>query len=350
MKAFIAAHGQPDNLGDSVLRRAMLDTFIDPRIERHVLVGMNSGDFAAGLGLRPEDHVYESRSRWQRAALRAALAGPIAFVTNAGEVQLNRRRTKIALADIPTVAVVRARGGRVVQTGMGFRTPEGRYPWQIALVSRASGIATWRDEPSRRYARFGAVAPDWAFALPASGAPASGRDLLAVTMRGDRPAPTDAFVQSVRQVSEEWGLRPVVVNQVVRDLARSRELASSLDAEFLEPWEGGPHAEFEARIRDVYARSAVVVSDRLHALVLGFTEGAVPVGATQGSPEKLDRTFAGAGISGVSFDATALSREAMVERMRAIVGRRDELLATCASAREQLLSLSARTRAYVLRR
>ncbi len=169
-------------------------------------------------------------------------------------------------------------------------------------------------------------------------------------MRGDRPAPSDAFIRSVRDVSNELGLRPVVVNQVVRDLARSRELATSLDAEFLEPWEGGPHAEFEARIRDVYARSAVVVSDRLHALVLGFTEGAVPVGATQGSSEKLDRTFAGAGIADVSFDATVLSRDAMVGRMHAIIARRDELLAARASAREQLLGLGGRIRGYVLGR
>ncbi|MCC4248607.1 MULTISPECIES: hypothetical protein [Microbacterium] len=348
MKAFIAAHGQADNLGDSVLRRAMLDAFLDPQLERHILVGPGVSDYAAGLGLRGADHVYTSRSAWQRAAVRAGLTAPIAFVTNAGEVQLNGRRTKIAFADIPTALLVRARGGVPVQTGMAFRVPHGSFPWQIAIVSRLSKVATWRDLPSRDYAGTGEVTPDWAFALKASGKAAE-RDLLVVTMRGDRPEPTPAFLEAISLLSSRRGLRPVVINQVVRDRERSQMIADAVGAEFLSPWSGGPHNEFERVVRDIYARTEVVVSDRLHALVIGLTEGAAPVGATSGPSEKLDRTFAAAGIDDVSFDFRKLDADAIVDRANVIADRRDALTGAAATARDRLEELGRRVRSALVR-
>lgn len=350
MKAFIAAHGQADNLGDSVLRRAMLDVFIHPGIKRHVLVGQSVGDYAAGLGLTDGDEVYESRGSWQRAALSAGVSSRVGFVTNAGEVQLNRRRTKIAVVDIPTAAIVRVRGGVPIQTGMAFREPRGSFPWQIAVVSRLSKIATWRDLPSRDFGGTGEVTPDWAFALKASGEASVRRDLLVVTMRGDRPEPTPAFLESVTALAQAKGLRPVVINQVVRDKARSTAIADALGVEFIAPWSGGPHREFERVIRDVYARAAVVMSDRLHALVIGLTEGAIPIGTTSGSSEKLDRTFAAAGIYDVSFDYRDLDANAIVRRGLATVDRGEELISAAANARLRLEELGQRVRAALVTR
>jgi polysaccharide pyruvyl transferase WcaK-like protein len=348
MKAFIAAHGQPDNLGDSVLRRAMLDAFLHPAVERHILVGSGVSDYAAGLGLTREDRIYTSRSRWQRAVLKAGLSDRVAFVTNAGEVQLNGRRAKIALADIPTAALVRLRGGMTIQTGMAFRVPHGPFPWQIAIVSRLSRLATWRDSPSRDYAGTGEVTPDWAFALIATGDAVPKRDLLVVTMRGDRPEPTSAFLKSIEQLGAERGLRPVVINQVVRDKDRSRMIADALDAEFMSPWSGGPHDDFERVIRNIYARAELVISDRLHALVIGLTEGAAPVGMTSGSSEKLDRTFAGAEIHDVSFDFRDLDAGSIVNRANSIADRREALVTAAENARERLDELGRRMRSLLV--
>ncbi len=348
MRVFIAAHGQPDNLGDSVLRRAMLDAFIHTRIERHVLVEHGGSDYTAGLGLTGDDRVYASRARWQRAALSSAVQQRAGFVTNAGEVQLNRRRTKIAVADIPTAAIVRARGGVPIQTGMAFREPHGSFPWQIAIVSRLSKIATWRDQPSRDYAGVGEVTPDWAFALHGSGARSGVRDLLVVTMRGDRPEPTPAFFESVKTLATARGLRPVVINQVVRDKARSAMMAHAMDVEYIAPWSGGPHDDFERVVRDVYARTQLVMSDRLHALVIGLTEGALPIGTTSGSSEKLDRTFAAAGIHDVSFDYRGLEAEEIVRRGMVIADRREQLIDAVASARNRLETLGQRVRSELL--
>ncbi len=325
----------------------MLDVFSQESLERHVLVGPRVSDYSAGLGLGSDDLVYDMRADWQRAALRAAIAGRVAIVSNAGEVQLNRRRTKIALADIPTAALVRLRGGKVVQSGVGFRRPNGGYPWQVALVTAMSGIASWRDAPSRHHGRVGQVTPDWAFAIAGSGAKAVRRDLLVVTMRGDRAVPTSAFVDAVKRICDSRNLRPVVINQVVRDLSRSRELASMLGAEFIAPWSGGPHDEFEPVLRDVYARAEFVVSDRLHALVIALTEGAVPVGATRGSVEKLDRTLAAAHIDDVSFDYDAMGETELVDRMEGIIARRGELIEACAWARSDLNDFRERIREYI---
>jgi hypothetical protein len=45
-------------------------------------------------------------------------------------------------------------------------------------------------------------------------------------------------------------------------------------------------------VREVYRSSAGVVSDRIHALILGMTEGAAPIGLASSDLSKVARTFA----------------------------------------------------------
>jgi len=115
-------------------------------------------------------------------------------------------------------------------------------------------------------------------------------------------------------------------------------------------WDGGAHDALEPVIRDIYRRAEFVVSDRLHALVIGMTEGALPVGATVGSSEKLDRTFLGAGIDGVSFEVASLSGTEITSRLEEIRRRGPELAAATSAAKDRLEELSLQIRGFVLDR
>jgi len=293
---FVAVHGQGDNIGDSVLRRAMLGAIQIPNSQRHVLVGGVPSSYIEGLALSSVDHVYTSRATWERNLLRYALTGSASYVSNAGEMQVNRRRKRIGLVEGPLARLVRATGGGLVHTGVGLRDPES-HAWPVKLVASQARVVAWRDEPSRLSTQMGTVYPDWAFSegsLPEEWG--AQRGTLAVSMRGDQPPPTGEWISVVREFASRHHLSIVAVTQVARDEARSNELATMLDGT-VEPWDGTSHRYQEKRVRWIYGRSAAVISDRMHALIMGATEGAVPLGFTVGKSRKIGRTFEGAGLS-----------------------------------------------------
>lgn len=338
---FIALHGQDDNLGDSALRRGLLDSLRSSRRQFHILVGGHGEEYLSGLGLLDSDILYTKRAAWQRRALRSALSGTAAFVSNAGEIQWNRRRTLISAADAVLVAAIRLRRGSAVQTGMGVRDPAARFPAVVAMVGRNCQLVTWRDAQSREAAGFGEVAPDWAFALPAEASrPAEAAPCIAVSMRGDRPMPSDSWFAAVSGLSAALAAELVVVVQVKRDGDRAEELAERLGARLV-AWDEGGHRAQESRVRAVYGESIAVLGDRLHALIIGVTEGAVPVGLSDREDAKIGRTFRGAGIDGVSISLESGADEA-VREMRARIDDRAQLLEQVARARDALASLSQR--------
>jgi hypothetical protein len=285
---FVNPSGQRDNLGDSVLRRAYLER-LRTYGRLHVLVGVDRG-YESGLGIEAEDKVYVSKRSWLLALL-AARPGSI-FALNAGEIVLGRRFLLSILWQLPAMLRVRLGKGVVVAAGIAVRdTTSALVPALRCLLFPVSTVI-WRDPASARAVGTGSCSPDWAFALDASGLTVVKRDKVVIVLRGDRPGPT--FQQSVALAGEirSAGYEPVVAVQVRRDEALARTLASSMQCEVVSWPRSHSHDQQEGVIRDLYSSAAFVVSDRIHALIIGLTEGAAPIGTGGGSLEKVRRTLA----------------------------------------------------------
>lgn len=340
---FVSVIGQEDNLGDSVLRRGMLEALRTEGLQLHVLVGSNSDGYIRAAGLSDGDVVYRSRADWLDSFVRTRPT-KATFVLNAGESQVHQHRLYLGGRQAAALVVARLRGAAIIQTGVGLRGADIGKLTGPPLVLRTCNLVTWRDKKSRDFARIGTVSPDWAFAL---GAPTTApswtnltgnRNYMAVTMRGDRPSPTTAWYLGVQRSAELLGLTPVVVTQVRRDSSRSTEIAKKLGGGAIAmEWSGDDHARQETVVRDIYRSSRVVLSDRLHALIIGATEGAVPVGYTVGSPEKVDRTLEAAGFESSCF---AAAEENDADRIVRTVDSNSRMSETVSIARAALGHLS----------
>jgi polysaccharide pyruvyl transferase WcaK-like protein len=161
------------------------------------------------------------------------------------------------------------------------------------------------------------------------------RRVLVVSMRGDRPPVSAAWLDAVRRYAEERGLQTWVVTQVRRDADRSADLAQALDAQLLN-WNGTGHLAQEQRLRQLYRRADAAISDRLHVLVAAYTHGTVPIALLMDGSEKIARHFAAAGIDDVAVHAPGLDAAVLVERMHAISRRAPEILAALPATRQAL--------------
>ena len=345
MAVFVLAGGQDDNIGDVVLRRRMLAALsgLGPR---HVFVHKATPGFREGLQLGPEDRFYDDYRTWLRACTLAGLTSRLLLVHNAGELVGNRAIATQQLSLLPASLLARLRSGGVARVGAGVRGTSGRWMRVIRPLSMFDSITIWRDATSRSFFGRGDVQPDWAFdaTLPhrLSGAGSTvERRFLAISMRFDRPIPPDAWFDALRSVARSRGLEPIVVSQVRRDNEPGAVIARRLDARLV-AWDDASHLEQERTVREIYRQSALVVSDRLHALVIGQTEGAVPVGAIAWDDVKLARHFAAAGIDDISFDVRPMSVEGIASRIEAIAGRRDDLLRAAEAAAAAVAAIDLR--------
>lgn len=294
---FINPSGQQDNIGDSILRRYYLSHL--RQSGQLVILVRGSADYRSGLGIEPADVVYESAAKWLWAAFVSATKRRASFAINAGEIVVDRKYWVIVAWNILVAAMVRATGGRVVAIGISLRDGPGRAIYGVKFLLRLAGMVSWRDPMGLSVVKRGELAPDWAFSEVRTEHRTTPRSLLAVVMRGDRPAPPASWMDWLQKEAAQRGLTIVVVVQVIRDRDRAAELASALNAELFD-WSGGHHNEHERAVRSVYARSVCVVSDRMHALVLGVCEGAVPMGVGSTGTGKVSRSFAVIGDNAVS--------------------------------------------------
>ena len=306
---YVSAVGQEDNIGDSILRRAYLDT-LRTAGPLHVLVP-DDDRYISGLGLCAQDVSYRSRDRWRGAVIRAAARGDIAFALNAGEATLDADYAKYCGRVAAIAAVAKLRRSKIVIAGSGFRPGfSGGAPWSVRTLARRGAFVSWRDAETQQAAGAGTVAPDWAFGLgrnsgllrsPRHGAE---RDLLVISLRAAGPAPSRSRGAEIGALAASLDLEPVVLVQVARDNEIAQHTAQDNGFRCL-PWLDGDHAEREELVRSVYARSRLVISNRVHALILGITEGAVPVAPAEWGSVKSERIFRAAGIGGVTAAASS---------------------------------------------
>lgn len=284
---FVNPSGQRDNLGDSLLRRAYLRR-LRSMGQLHVLIGSHD-DYASGLGLEPHDVLYRSRRQWLTALAAAPRRSVFAF--NAGEIVLDRRFLLTLVWAVPAMLRIMLGSGVAVAEGISVRDHRSRVLPLLRAFLRMFDRVIWRDPVSARSVGLGVVRPDWAFALGDETPRNHSRPHVALTFRHDRPAPTPQQVAALDRALRQTGFTPVVVVQVRRDQPRASALAAELGCELVDWPASRDHAGQERVLRDVYSRSSFVVSDRIHALIVGITEGAAPIGTGGGALEKVVRTM-----------------------------------------------------------
>ena len=341
MRIFASAMGQIDNVGDTVLRRAFLDALREAG-ELQVFVGSRADSYLSGLGLQGADRLYRTSTDWRREISRSTLREASVYAFNAGEMELQRAYALRYLRLAPHLALNRLRGGHAVHTGFGVRqNTKWRIP--VAATLRLCDLVAWRDDYSRGAMGLGRIAPDWAFATGAAEADLLAstpeRPLLAVSVRYNGRRPNSEWIQAMRGLAGTLGLEIVAVSQIERDGPLAEELAVKLGGTAL-VWDGPDHAEQEEKLRAVYQRSLLVVTDRLHAAVIGLTEGALPLVIAEGGHSKAVRTLDAVGIKGATIGWTLPDAAALERRARDVISRREPILRHVVEARASLSELT----------
>jgi hypothetical protein len=291
------------NIGDALIRRRAL-SWIRGEGEIHAYVGKAPGHWLEQMGLGSDDLVYDARraSKWVWRLLRTP--GRKSLIFDPGEVLLSRRRLAKELGYLGLTLVARATGAVVVRNPRAIRQPSKSTLMVHRMACRASSLVYWRDQNSLDVMRCGRLVPDIGFSEPQTGGGEwADRSVLTISLRGHRRFPTQEWLSGVRGFADTHGLTVQLVSQVREDEERSGQLASALGAK-MEPWGERDDLNQEYVVREIYSRSAYVISDRMHVLVLALLAGAFPLEVVEAPVPKIRDHFQAIGISGVSFDTT----------------------------------------------
>jgi polysaccharide pyruvyl transferase WcaK-like protein len=288
---FVWATGQLDNIGDSLLRRPYIQALsgLGP-----TCIWIKDADraFLSGMAVDESGDVERSYRRWYGRAFAAAVRGRAIIAVNAGEVPVSRSGA-LRLASLGLLgAIARMRRGALLWLGVGVPPTRSWLGIPYRLTARFATHVWARDPDTHSFLKGSDLVPDWAFSLGTDSRDWStdGRDVLSVTLRGDRPSPPEEWFTWLRQQASEGGLELVFVSQVGRDNERAAHLAREHDG-FAVLFDSGDHAAQEAVVRDLYRRSRFLVGDRLHGLIVAASEGAIPVGWVPTSRGKIRRHF-----------------------------------------------------------
>ncbi len=305
--ATIFAHlsGHARNVGDSALRREYLSSLRSTNRSLVIWTGTPKSGYTAGLGLTEHDTEYSKFIRWYLAALNSAWRGHSCIALNAGEYTLSPRYILINLLLLPLCLITRIRRGTVLWLGAAVPEVKLGRTWIYAALARMASLAKWRDIHTPKIMPTSETMPDWAFKV-CSGLADSNRDLLTVSLRGDRSKPDLEWVTEVRTTADRLGLKVAVACQVKEDMDLSRDLATALDAIHV-GWNSDNHYNQEFQVRSIYRRSALVISDRLHCLIMAATEGAAPAAWGPTASIKIARHLPHLGFTWVSPPASGPS-------------------------------------------
>ncbi|GAB3815836.1 hypothetical protein GCM10028820_14080 [Tessaracoccus terricola] len=338
---YLSALGDFGNIGDQVIRRIIIRWMREVGPLR-AYVGRGSDAWVAQCGLRATDTLYKAPRL--KGWLFEVCLGPRGriLVFDPGEVSLTTRDVLNEIAFLVMTLSTRIAGGAVVRAPRAVRSQQRVNPialWLHRLSCRLSSIVLWRNQESRDLFRVGVVTPDLGFSEKVDpGMPGRHRTQLVVSLRGDRPFPSEAWQGGVRAYARQSGLEIVTVAQVLDDEARSIEMAERLGGRHVAWDDSSPRAQ-ELSCTEEYGRARMVLSDRLHVLVLGVLAGAVPVELVAAPTGKLSKHFEAIGWRGVSKDASGMSESQICEELSDSARPREGGEGHLASAQEDLETL-----------
>lgn len=347
---FVSLTGPAGNIGDALIRRETLHWAIATSDRLVAYTGDAPDAWLAQLGV-PDDTVVlrtkKSVRRWLWLILTASRHPVLVF--EAGEIPLDRGNELRELVFLAETLIVRLKGGIVVRPPRGIRAPSAPSLWIHRLAARLSQATLWRDAATLAIARGGRLAPDIGFSAGMrAGLPWNERTELLVSLRGTRPLPDDEWIGAVCESAARAGLTIRTVVQVREDEERARELAGLLGGEF-EPWADVDPLVQEERLRERYDAAKLVISDRMHVLVLAALSGAVPLELVPSPTRKISEAFAAIGVTAISVDAAASDPARMREALHATPERAAEITDRVRAADAALADIRQRIRSGIRR-
>jgi protein-tyrosine phosphatase len=291
--AFIPVTAQADNVGDVWIRRLALDSLRNCT-RLHIFVGNSSDEHTRAPHLEGCDRIYRSPTKWML-ALASTRCPRLAFAP--GEYPAGLHALPLTASYAMPARVTRLRGGRVARVGQAATGHSRLTRLLDQCMSRLSifrWLRTFEDGSPLD------VHPDIAFSQVSDGTQSDPRRFYAVALRGDRPMPTDSWGRSVVAFARSRGLTLAVASQRRLEDERRLEIAWASYAAEVVPFDGHDLVAQEDRLRHLCSRSAVVHSDRLHALFLGANCGALPSALAVDVSGKVPRHFSIVGLEVVT--------------------------------------------------
>jgi hypothetical protein len=291
---FASVLAQHENLGDVLLRRQMVQ-YLGHHGRLHILGGSSPPDYVSCLNLPESAVIYASPGRWLTELARAAAHKRAVMVYSPGPQRLIDR-PRILLSEgsrLLVTSLLRASGAPVIRLGRSF---EGQSALMTRLARRHTSLlslSVTRDGRLKGHHNSHTL-PDIAVSA-GDPSPDFAGDRLAVSLRFDRILDIPSFAKELSAVAEARGLQPTVVSQVTFDQERHDQLASLLGVSHV-----GTETRTSLRIASVtnaYRGSALVLSNRLHALVMGLTHGAVPWLLDTGREQKVESAMQELGMA-----------------------------------------------------
>lgn len=204
------------------------------------------------------------------------------------------------------------------------------------MACRLSDVTLWRESVSVEQMRCGTLVPDIGFSEPLySAETGKPRDLLFVSLRGLRSFPSGEWFDGIKQAAERLALRIVVGSQVREDEVRSKEVSDRLGAELIE-WGEKTDMQQEEELRAAYSRSRLVVSDRMHVLVLAVLAGAAPAEVVENPVPKIRDHFSEIGIVDISLNCRGISASDVADFLSSVASRSQDYLPLVSSAQDEL--------------
>lgn len=303
-KVFLSVSAQEENLGDLVLRRVVIRWLRQLDVDLHVYVGQMPAKYIQLLELN-EARVYSSSKAWVRQLVKGSAKRNVDLLFSPGQQGLVLRRLEVehAHVNLALAGLVRASGGAVIKLG---RSLEGDSKVMLRLerlLCKLCNLYVLRDPLSASKIGTNVVtAPDLAVASEPRPKPTlDGRTYFAISWRYDRDIDYD-FLRAACSASKQNGLTPIIVTQVWTDSKKQQLLARELGIDHLD-WTDRDHGRQLEAVTNLYSNCAVVLSNRLHALIFAWNAGAIPAGYSETDDQKIWNHLGELGLGEFVFKA-----------------------------------------------
>lgn len=333
---FVCLTGDYPNIGDALIRRRSLAWARQNEHPVNAFVGRAPDIWCKQIGLTSEDVIFRQADvlNWIVGLLRAPRR-PL-LVLEPGEVDIRDNQYKWEFFVLLFTIIIRAKGGIVVRPPRALRSPGKIVKGIHGLGVLLSQYSFWREASSLSLMKSGSLAPDIGFSEPTYGhGNSASRKFLTISLRGARKMPSDAWFEAVSSFAKAKNLEVAVVSQVRQDEERTREIGRRLGGE-IHNFEDRDDFDHEAHLRGVYTNSEVVLSDRLHVLILAALGGATPCEVVPNPSGKISSHFETVGLKRISWDCSIASTAEIFEFLMELADRRQEVTDRFNSAAKML--------------
>lgn len=325
---FIPVVGQFTNVGD-VMHRKELISWFKRRAILHVYIGCAPKSFVNSLELEETAITYTSITKWLLSIIKHINRQP-SFIFNPGEINLRNKRLIGEIGLVPFTLLIRMFGGKVIRVGIAAKQNKTKLKFLWRCIFKISNKIYWRTLSSHHYFNIGKVIPDLAFAekvnqLQNSTQKLPRRSLLTISMRFDRPAPSEKWYKAIKNVADFSQLDICVISQVKMDNERSKQIANHFGVNPILWKDEDSHKTQENAVRKEYSKTKLLISDRLHVLIAGTTEMALPSVILTANSSKINDHFDVIDYGGISINENESTLDELIIFLKKQFTREREL-------------------------